>query len=187
MCVFSFYLVFFLGRLFGRPRFRLGSLSSPGQLLWGDFWPLIIYRSETLLLLHWCCMCKQSGESVNHMMLHCSMAWELWSMILGLFGVHWVIPCHVLDLRAGWQGRLSDHRNMVVWKIVPHCLMWCLWRERNARHFEDCERSTSALKLLSFQTLYEWVFNLGLFSINSMVELIDLCTFWFLWLSFVYL
>jgi hypothetical protein len=48
------------------------------------------------------------------MMLHCSMAWELWSMILGLFGVHWVMPCHVLDLRAGWQGRLSDHRNMVV-------------------------------------------------------------------------
>jgi hypothetical protein len=55
-------------------------------------------------------------------------------MILGLFGVHWVMPCHVLDLWAGWQGRLSDHRNMVVWKIIRHCLMWYLWRERNARH-----------------------------------------------------
>ena len=98
-------------------------------------------------------------------------------MILGLFGVHWVMPCHVLDLWAGWQGRLSDHRNMVVWKIICHRLMWYLWRERNARHSEDCERSTSALKLLFFQTLYDWVFNLGLFSINSMVEVIDLCTF----------
>jgi hypothetical protein len=98
-------------------------------------------------------------------------------MILGLFGIHWVMPCNVLDLWARWQGRLSDHQNMVVWKIVPHCLMWYLWRERNARHFEDCKRYTSALKLLFFQTLYDLVLNLGLFSINSMVELIDLCTF----------
>jgi hypothetical protein len=39
------------------------------------------------------------------------------------------------------------------------------------------ERSVPALKLLFFQILYEWVFTLGLFSINSMVELIDLCSF----------
>ena len=39
-------------------------------------------------------------------------------MILGLFGIHWVMPCNVLDLWARWQGHLSDHQNMVVWKIV---------------------------------------------------------------------
>ena len=53
-------------------------------------------------------------------------------MVLGLFGVHWVMPCHVLDLWAGWQDRLSDHQNMVVWRIVPHSVMRCLWKERNA-------------------------------------------------------
>ena len=98
-------------------------------------------------------------------------------MVLGLFGVQWVMPCRVLDLWAGWQGRYGDHRNLVVWRMVPHCVMWCLWQERNGRHFEDQERSISALKLLFFQTLYEWVLNLGVFSINSMVELIDHCCF----------
>jgi len=24
-----------------------------------------------------------------------------------------------------------------VWRLVPLCLRWCLWREKNARHFED--------------------------------------------------
>ena len=56
-------------------------------------------------------------------------------------------------------------------------MMLYLWRERNARHFEDCERSVLDLKLLFFQTLYEWVVSLGLFSINSIVELIDHCCF----------
>ena len=85
--------------------------------------------------------------------------------------------CRVIDLWAGWQGRIGGHRNMVVWWIVPHCVMWCIWRDKNARHFEDCEGSIPALKLLFFQTLYQLVFTLGLFSINSLVELIDLCSF----------
>jgi hypothetical protein len=71
--------------------------------------------------------------------------------------------CHVIDLWAGWQGRIGGHRNMLVWRIVPHCVMWWLWRERNDCLFEDCERSVAALKLLFIQTLYEWVFSLGLF------------------------
>ena len=126
-------------------------------------------RKRHLILVDWCCMCKRRGESVDHLLLHCSMAWELWSMVLGLFGVHWVMPCHVLDVWAGWQGCYGHHCNLVVWRMVPHCVMWCLWSKRNARNFEDCKRSVSALKLLFFQTLYDWVFAVGIFSINSMI------------------
>jgi hypothetical protein len=98
-------------------------------------------------------------------------------MVLGLFGVHWVMPCHVLDVWAGWQGSYGSHCNLVVWRMVPHCVMWCLWRERNARHFEHCERSVSALQLLFFKMLYDWVFAVGTFSIHSMMDLIDHCSF----------
>jgi hypothetical protein len=24
-----------------------------------------------------------------------------------------------------------------VWRLAPLCLMWCIWRERNARSFKD--------------------------------------------------
>uniref|UniRef100_A0A2N9IHE7 Reverse transcriptase zinc-binding domain-containing protein n=1 Tax=Fagus sylvatica TaxID=28930 RepID=A0A2N9IHE7_FAGSY len=130
-------------------------------------------RKRHLILVDWCCMCKRSGESVDHLLLHCPMAWDLWS-VLGLFGVHWVMPCHVLDVWAGWQGCYGNRCNMVVWRMVPHCVMWCLWRERNVRLFEDCERPVSALKLLFFQTLYDWVVAVGISSINSMMDLIDI-------------
>ena len=36
---------------------------------------------------------------------------------------------------------------MAIWQVVPYCVMWCLWRERDACDY-------SRVKLLFFQTLY---------------------------------
>ena len=95
-------------------------------------------------------MCKSNGESVDHLFLHCPVAMDLWSMVLGLFGVTWVMLCIVLGLLGCCQGRFGLHRNGYIWSIVPHCLMWCLWREINSRCFEDIERSIPNLKLYFF-------------------------------------
>ena len=43
-------------------------------------------------------MCKSSGESVDHLVLHCPVARDLRSMVLGLFGVSWVMLHTVLGL-----------------------------------------------------------------------------------------
>jgi hypothetical protein len=43
-----------------------------------------------------------------------------------------------------------------VWRIAPLCLIWIIWRERNARCFEDNERSMEELKKLLIQTLFHW-------------------------------
>ena len=31
-------------------------------------------------------MCKSDGELVDHLLLHCSYAYNLWSFVLSLFG-----------------------------------------------------------------------------------------------------
>ena len=36
-------------------------------------------------------------------------------------------------------------RNIVVWKMIPLCIMWCIWREQNDRCFEDSSRSSEGL------------------------------------------
>jgi hypothetical protein len=96
-------------------------------------------------------------------------------MVLGLFGVHWVMPRTVFDLFSTWQGPFGNQRNTLVWRAAPHYVIWCLWRERNARHFEDTELSISDLKIQFFHLLYEWVKGMGRFSINSHVEMMELC------------
>ena len=106
-------------------------------------------------------MCKRCGESVDHLLLHCPIAWELWSLVFCLFGIQWVMPHAVLELFEAWQGKFARHRHIHVWRLVPHCLIWCIWRERNARSFEGCERSLLESKSLFLHTL--WM-ERGLFS-----------------------
>jgi hypothetical protein len=36
-------------------------------------------------------MCKKSEESIDHFLLHCEVARELWSSLFHLFGVDWVM------------------------------------------------------------------------------------------------
>ena len=114
-------------------------------------------RKRRVIITDWCCMCKAGGESANHLLLHCPVAGELWNMIFSLFGVPWVMPRGVVDLLYRWNGCLGRSEARKIWKAIPHCIMWCIWRERNARTFNGEESSISALKFLFLQTLYEWL------------------------------
>ena len=95
------------------------------------------------------------GESVDHLLLHCEIANALWHAIFSWFGLHWVMLSRVEDLYARrWTGGRS--RSAVVWKMIPLCLMWCLWIERNARCFEDATRTLEELTHFFFFTLFTW-------------------------------
>jgi hypothetical protein len=86
-------------------------------------------RKKRVIVIDRCCMCKMNGESVDHPLLHCEVARALWIAIFSRFSLSWVMPLRVVDLFAcWWTGGRS--RSAVVWKMVPCCLMWCLWREK---------------------------------------------------------
>ena len=112
-------------------------------------------RKRNVCILDWCYMCKCNSESVDHLFLHCPVASELWDMVFGLFEVNWVMPLSVVGLFACWQGRFGRHRNGDIWKVIPLCLMWCIWKERNSRCFEDIERAMPDLKLFFIRTLLD--------------------------------
>jgi hypothetical protein len=42
-------------------------------------------------------MCKTGEESIDHLFLHCEVATEMWSALLQLFGVAWVMSCKVSE------------------------------------------------------------------------------------------
>ena len=48
-------------------------------------------RKRSIIDLDRCYMCKRCGESVDHLLLHCPIASELWSLVFCLFGIHWVM------------------------------------------------------------------------------------------------
>jgi hypothetical protein len=53
-------------------------------------------------------MWKSSGESIDHLFLHCILATELWRMILQMFGMEWVMWRSVKDMLGSWRGQNTD-------------------------------------------------------------------------------
>jgi len=97
-------------------------------------------RKRHIIIVDRCCLCKRDGESVDHILLHCDVASALWNNIFSRFGISWVMPKSVLDLVACWW-KSGRSRSATTWKMVPICLFWCIWRERNLRCFENLESS----------------------------------------------
>ena len=114
-------------------------------------------RKRQLVLLDWCCMCKEDGESIDHLFLHCNAANELWQLVFSMFGIWWAMPYHVVDLLACWTGHTCKTSSAAIWGVIPHCIMWVIWRERNDRSFEDIEHSPQELKQRFLNVLFEWV------------------------------
>ena len=68
------------------------------------------------------------------LLLHCDVAYDIWIALM----------CSQICMLVGSP-------RSVVWKMVPTCLLWCLWRERNDRIFEDRERTFEEIKSLLFK------------------------------------
>jgi hypothetical protein len=112
-------------------------------------------KRRNIVLVNRCGMCKKEEESIDHLLLHCERAQFLWNAFFSRFGLAWVMPRRVVDLLHCWWS-VGRPRSAAVWKMVPLCIMWCLWVERNGRFFEDSERSSEDLLHFFFITLFTW-------------------------------
>jgi hypothetical protein len=96
-----------------------------------------------------------NGETVDHLLIHSSVASALWSWILGVFGISWVLPQTVAELLFSWWDGLGHHSSNV-WNLVPLCLMWTVWKERNSCTFEDVSSMDIQLRDCFASNLFEW-------------------------------
>jgi hypothetical protein len=83
---------------------------------------LIKKKSHPILVAEWCYMCKHDGESIDHLFLHCEVATEIWSVILQLFGVAWVMPHRIVSV---WEvgEDMGNHLVLHIWRLAPLCVM----------------------------------------------------------------
>ena len=67
-------------------------------------------------------MCCCSVESVDHLLIHCPIAYSLWVQMLQVFGIQWVMPGSVDNLVFCWSN-WSEKFSSNVWNMVLGCLM----------------------------------------------------------------
>jgi hypothetical protein len=133
-------------------------------------------RKKNIIVAEWCCMCKKSGESIVHLLLHCEVAMEVWNMVCHLFGVMWVMTGSVVECLRSWRVQKGNRTVLQTWRMVPLCVMWCLWREMNARNFEDREIGLMELKKRVIQTLFSWRVMWHSPQVSTLADFRDFCT-----------
>jgi hypothetical protein len=63
------------------------------------------------------------------------------------------MPRRVVDLFACWW-KAGRSRSAAVWKMVPICILSCVWKERNIWCFEYLENSMEDIVASFFLMLY---------------------------------
>ncbi|RVX05099.1 hypothetical protein CK203_020224 [Vitis vinifera] len=93
-----------------------------------------------------CILCMKQGESADHIFLHCSLTIGLWHRLFQLAKMDWVPPRSILDMMyIKFNGFGSSKRGIALWQAANIALIRIVWRERNARIFEDKARNSESL------------------------------------------
>ncbi|WMV12240.1 hypothetical protein MTR67_005625 [Solanum verrucosum] len=103
-----------------------------------------------------CYMCKKEAETPRHLLLHCEVASELWSMFFCLSGINWTTPLTVKDAYESWSLWKVDKAIKKIWIMMPACIFWCIWLERNKRCFDGESTALGILKTRCTENLFSW-------------------------------
>lgn len=106
-----------------------------------------------------CALCDQESESIDHLLVSCVFARQIWSTLLQKLGWAIVVPSTVDLSLADWW--VSAHKRFT--KAARKCFdsmvvltSWCLWKERNRRTFDHQDRTVSELLALISDEVASW-------------------------------
>uniref|UniRef100_A0A5B7CDX7 Reverse transcriptase zinc-binding domain-containing protein n=1 Tax=Davidia involucrata TaxID=16924 RepID=A0A5B7CDX7_DAVIN len=115
-------------------------------------------------------MCKNAAETVDHLLIRCPFVREVCNLLLSLFGCHWVFPGNARQVLLTWQGTRVNRSVKKAWNMASICLLWCTWKERNRRTFEDVERPLFSFKDSFLRLLYFWMTEAFYVNVESYVD-----------------
>ncbi|XP_026409996.1 uncharacterized protein LOC113305109 [Papaver somniferum] len=100
-----------------------------------------------------CVLCKECDESADHIFLHCSYTFGIWSHFMKAFGISWVSPTNLLQCFEAWRLNALTGRSKKIWWNIVYVVPWHIWLERNSRTFGGRAKEEEELILLIKQTL----------------------------------
>ena len=77
----------FLGRVYGALKPQRGFLFFMWMAVWGKILTTDNIIKKGFSFFSWCCLCRRSGETVSHLLLHCDVTYALWCAVFSMFGV----------------------------------------------------------------------------------------------------
>ncbi|XP_071720755.1 uncharacterized protein [Rutidosis leptorrhynchoides] len=120
-----------------------------------------------------CPMCNNIVESVDHALVSCKAAKEVWEGVFKWCGFDLPANANLENLFVGLgSGNISDHRKRI-WQAIEWVTGYSIWKNRNSKVFRnDAWASSKVINEIQVKS-YEWIRNR---SKDSMCE-------WLQWLT----
>ncbi|XP_015161001.1 uncharacterized protein [Solanum tuberosum] len=133
-----------------------------------------ILQKKGLPIVSRCMLCSDARETNNYLFLHCKVTSQLWTMFLSLTETKWSMAEHTTDLLSCWIRRGGSKTHKKWWRIIPHCIWWTIWRERNGRNFDDRFNNIQKIKESCITTFYFWCKEHCIENAEQLVDLLGL-------------
>lgn len=110
-----------------------------------------------------CLLCKESVEDIEHLFCRCPVTSQVWDYFRpsqdassrGTVG----------EILLNWCPQNSSLHGTLIRSFIPHALVWLLWKERNARCFD--EEGITVQQLISRIKECVWGWHLGVDSASK--------------------
>lgn len=86
----------------------------------------------------------QKFSRVNHLLLHCTVANDIWNMFYSTFGLKWVMPQNLKEAVESWSSWKVD--KAIRKTMIPASIFWIPQTERNHRCFNGVATPNHSLK-----------------------------------------
>ncbi|RVX20330.1 DNA ligase 1 [Vitis vinifera] len=91
---------------------------------WGKVLTLDSLQRRGFQLPNRCFLCECEEESVNHILIYCTVVRALWDIVFGLVDVKWAFPGTVKEVLARWRGSFVGKKRKKIWDAIPLCIFW---------------------------------------------------------------
>ncbi|XP_026460037.1 uncharacterized protein LOC113360789 [Papaver somniferum] len=92
-----------------------------------------------------CCFCDEDDETSSHLFYECWRTRRIWDYFVEGCRFEWTYNSNVTINVKSWKFNWCDERLSQIWNNIPVAIWWCIWRERNARVFDNKKKTLVTL------------------------------------------
>ncbi|CAN1849854.1 hypothetical protein LINPERHAP1_LOCUS39565, partial [Linum perenne] len=120
-------------------------------------------------LTNMCVLCYKDLETVNHIMLTCEFASNVWNKLSSGLSIFGPTSVDITDFVLGWKVMNCNPNFSVVMKCLLHATLWFIWIERNNRIFKEKALSHKQVAIKILINMGNWLGATSMFSQEDMI------------------
>lgn len=102
------------------------------------------------------CCCNSDLETAKHLFVMCPAIAQLWNLVVAWVGSSWAAPDDIARHRRSFVNLLGNGKVRKLMGGLWTCVIWTIWKWRNAVLFEDKEWNFRKLEMEIKCRFWSW-------------------------------